>query len=240
MQINRINFKHPFTISAAVTCLFLAGCATPSAIKTASKAQCELIGELDQSLQSLECGLVQFHEDSQEQIRQVGHVLIAKQAINAIVEAGGVPTTTNGTTTVDTLFENSNTKIRPFVDNAFFDAGRITQLTEAMNATTNDVLRNLLLAKVNALKRKRADLSAKPPAVADLESKMEEEIATLQKTERDIQAILDVVRAQASLMKVVATTIDAWLDQDVTITKAQADNLETAVINGQKGIGGGK
>ena len=48
------------------------------------------------------------------------------------------------------------------------------------------------------------------------------------------------MRAQAALMKAVATTIDGWLAQDMTLTKAQADNLETAILNGQKALGGGK
>jgi hypothetical protein len=202
-----------------------------------------LIGELGQSLQALENGLVQFHKDNEEQIRQVGHVLIAQQAINVIVESGGAPKTTNGTTTVDTLFETLNAKIRPFVDYAFSDrdlTNAIKQWTDARNAATNDVARNLLLVKVRDLQVKRAELSGKPPAVAELEGVMEDEIARQQQTEEEIKAILDVVRAQAGLMKVVATTIDAWLDQDVAITKAQADNLESAIINGQKSIGGGK
>ena len=97
------------------------------------------------------------------------------------MESGGLPPTTNGTITVDALFENSNRRIRPFVDYAFSDgdlANALKQTTAAMNATTNDILRNLLLAKLNDLKLKRAELSGKPPAVAELEGVMEDEIPT--------------------------------------------------------------
>jgi hypothetical protein len=126
------------------------------------------------------------------------------------------------------------------VDNAFFDAGRISELTKVVDATTNVFLKNLLLAKLNALKLREAELSSEPPTVAELEGVMKSEIAALQDTQRKLKLILETVRAQNALMKVVATTIDAWLDTDVTITKAQADNLETAIITSQKAIGGGK
>ena len=244
MQTNRMRLQCPIAVLAMGIWLMTSGCATPPVIKTASKTQCELIGELDQSVQALENGLVQFHEDNQEQIRQVGRVLIAQQAINVIMEPpnNGIPTT-NGATTVDALLETSNTRIRPFVDYAFSDAelqDEIAQVTGEMNAATNAIARALLHTKLESLTLKQAQLSNKPPAVAQLEGVLEGEIAKQEQTEQEVKQILDVVRAQAGLMKVMATTVDSWLALDVTVTQAQADNLETAVVNAQKALGGGK
>jgi hypothetical protein len=227
----------------ASSLLLLAGCATPPAIKTASKTQCELIGELDQSLQALKGGLAQFEEDNQEQIRQVGRVLIAKQAINVIKESGGIATT-NGMLGVDDLFKTSNDRVRPFVDYAFLDAeltNAIAQKTKAMNAESNPILKNLLLVDLNELKLRQATLiENRPKDVTALEDILQNEISAHEKTEQTLKTLLETVRAQTGLMKVIATTIDAWLQQDVTVTKAQADNLETAILNGQKAIGGAK
>lgn len=242
MQIRYLRSHHPFFVLTVAIVIVGSGCATPPAIKTASKTQCELIGELDQSIQALNNGLIQFEEDNQDQIRQVGRVLIARQAINVIQESGGMPTT-NGMITVDDLFKTSNTSIRPFVDYAFSDAdlkNAIQQKAEAMNAATNGVIKGILSEDLDELKLQQSTLARKPPAVAELEGILQDEIAKHQETEKSVKAILEMVRAQTGLMKVVATTIDAWLEKDVTITKAQADNLETAILNGQKAIGGGK
>ncbi len=238
----RVNLKQAAAVLAVM--LMACGCATPPPIKKASQTQCELISELDQSVQALENGLAQFHEDNQEQIRQVGRVLIAQQAINVIMEPpnNGIPST-NGATSVDALMETSNTRIRPFVDGAFSDAelkNEIAQVTGKMNAATNAIAHALLHTKLESLKLKLAELSSKPPAVAQLESVLEDEIAQQAKTEKQVKEILDAVRAQVGLMKVMAGTVDGWLAQDVTVTKAQTDNLETAVLNAQKALGGGK
>jgi hypothetical protein len=222
--------------------MLLSGCATPPAIKTASKTQCELIGELDQSVQALENGLMQFHQDNQAQIRQVGRVLIAQQAIKVVMENGGIPKTTNGTTEVDVLFTNSNERIRPFVDYAFSGdeiSNSIKQLTNSMNAETNRVVSAMLHSKLRGLEVLQASLQKKPEQVAALEDVIEGELATQAETEKEIKLLLDVVRSQVGLMKVMATTVDAWLALDVTISKAQTENLENAVLDAHKALGGG-
>jgi hypothetical protein len=222
-----------------VVLLVLPGCATPSSIKTASKTQCELIGELDQSIQALKNGLAKFHEDNQEQIRNVGRVQIAKQAIDTIMEDSK---SAEQTITVDSLYEISNNQIRPFVDYAFFDS----DIDKAIDQVKNDlkdatgIKKNLLETKLNSLNLSTAQLHSKPKAVANLENTLQEEITKQGETENKVKHILDMVRGQVGLMKVMANTVDAWLAVDVTVTKAQADNLESSVVAAQKALGGGK
>jgi hypothetical protein len=227
---------------AAGVALVLSGCATPTAIKTASKTQRELIGELDKSVQALENGLVQFHRDNEAQIRQVGRVLIAQQAINVIIERGGLGST-NDFIGVDKYLAVSNTKIRPFVDNAFTDAAlrtEIEQTTKAMNASTNLVARALLQIKLDNLNLHQSELANKPPKVAALEEVLLSEIARQKETAKNDQRLLEIVRAQGGLMKVLADTVDEWLALDVTVTKEQAENLENSVIAAQRALGGAK
>src|SRR5262249_30911745 len=110
---NMIRLPWITSLSLSLELLLAAGCATPPEVKTASRAQLELIGSLDEATAALADGLAAFHQDQQARIRAEGRVLIAKQAINVAAAD------TNATTTVDGLFKVSTEQVRPWVDNAF-------------------------------------------------------------------------------------------------------------------------
>ena len=155
---------HAFSIAALA--LLHGGCATPSEIKTASRAQIELIGALDDATRSLQEGLSQFHREQEVRIRQEGRMLIARQAINVVVP------NVNETATADALFETSNTKVRPWVDYAFaqpdVDAA-IKRTEDRLNRTTDTFLRGSLQNDLDDLKLLQAMLSNKPKDVKEIE-----------------------------------------------------------------------
>ncbi len=225
MKTNRIIAqigKFGFPLSLV---LLLMGCSTPAEIKTASRAQIELIAALDDATLALRDGLIQFHQDQGVRIRDEGRVLIARQAIN-IAAAD-----TNATATADGVFKTSNEKVRPWVDNAFtgpqIDAALAT--TQArLNKVTDPFLQGSLQNDLDDLHLIQAILSKKPKDIQQLEAIIQDDLGLENQTSERVTKILQILRGQIGLIKTSATTIDNWLTIDITLSKEQANSLEKA------------
>lgn len=205
--------------------MFFAGCATPPEVKTASQAQLQLIGALDDATVALSDGLTHFHQDQRARILNEGRVLIAKQAINVAV------TDPSAASTADGVFKVSNDKVRPWVDNAFVGPqidDAIAKTLERLNKATDPFLQGSLQSDLDDLKLRKAELSKKPKDVAQLESIIQDDAKLEDQTSQNVTSVLQMLRAQLGLMKTAAITVDNWLSIDITLSKEQADGLEKA------------
>jgi len=205
--------------------LILAGCATPPEIKTASRAQIELITAVNDATETLNQGLVQFHRDQQARIFDEGRVLIARQAINVAVPD------TNSLASADGVFKVSNEKVRPWVDNAFsgpeIDAA-IAQTQARLNNATNVFVKGSLQNDLDDLNLLKTSLSQKPAEVAQLEAIIQQDAQAETETSNRVSATLKLLQAQLGLMKAAAVVIDDWLTIDVTLSQEQTDSLAQA------------
>tara|TARA_Y100001933_G_scaffold253081_1_gene292899 strand:+ start:2663 stop:3616 length:954 start_codon:yes stop_codon:yes gene_type:complete len=73
----------------------------------------------------------------------------------------------------------------------------------------------------------------------DLFQSIAEDVASVQETRASAKRQFKLFRDQVAVMRVAATTIDAWLQQDVTISDDQAAALKTTFSDAYSALGGG-
>ncbi|HWT77468.1 MAG TPA: hypothetical protein VN648_01545 [Candidatus Methylomirabilis sp.] len=215
------------------------GCASPSEIKTASRAEIGLISALDDAVGALQTGLAQFHQTQAARIREEGRMLIAQQAIDvAFPLTQGNPTRV----TADRLFEGQRTAVQPWIDYAFqapdFDA-QMERLQKRKAKAADPLLRAALEKQLQDLTVQKADATArKPQPVQDIEQIVLDDLAAEAKTAASVSDLLDILRAQIAVMKSMAEKVDAWLAIDVTVNQQQADALRTSLSTATKALHG--
>jgi len=215
------------------------GCASPSEIKTASRAEIGLINALDDAVGALQTGLAQFHQAQAVRIREEGRMLIAQQAIDvAFPLTQGNPTRV----TADRLFEEQRAAVQSWIDYAFqapdFN-GQMERLQKRKAKAADPLLRAALEKQLQDLTVQKADATAgKPQAVQDIEKIVLDDLAAEAKAAASVSDLLDILRAQIAVMKGMAEKVDAWLAIDVTVTQQQADALRTSLSAATKALRG--
>jgi hypothetical protein len=220
----------------------LVGCASPIEIKTAARAEVNLINALDEAVVNLQSGLTHFHEAQATRIREEGRVLIAQQAIDA---AFPLTQTQQARVPADKLFEEHKAVVQPWIDYAFrtpdFDAS-IERLEKRKDKIADPLLKAATEKQLQDLKVQRLDATAgKPNAVRDIEKIVLDDLAEEATAAKRADNLLDILRAQIAVMKNMAEKVDAWLAIDVTLTQEQADALKASLSAATKALqGGGK
>lgn len=220
--------------------ILLAGCVSPSEIKTASRAEVSLINALDGAVTSLQTGLTQFHAEKTARIREEGRVLIAQQAIDA---AFPLRQQQPVMVTADRLFEEQRVAVQPWIDYAFqapdFDAS-IKTLEKRKERASDPLLKATFEKQIQDLMVQQADATAgKPKPVQDIEKIVLDDLAAEENAARSVHDLLDILRAQIAVMQSMAEKVDAWLAIDVTVTQQQADALRTSLSAATKALQGG-
>lgn len=206
----------------------LTGCKTPSEIKTASSKQIELIAAARDAAGDLQKGLDRFHRETEQTTLQEGRILIARAAINEASKKG------HAGVTADKLFEISNKEVRPWVDNAFAEAGikqTIEELQKRFDSTTNPLVKGSLQNDLDDLKMTEAFLAGKPKEIKALEDILQTEMNGDASQRERLGKVLQMLEAQLDVMGVLAKTVDDWLAVDVTISQDQMDALEKTVLD---------
>jgi hypothetical protein len=211
----------------------LSGCATPQRVKDASAAQLQLISSLDAATKSLHDGLLGYAAADDDLIRQETRILVTRQAIYAALEK-----TDNRPKTFDQAFDDSNAKIRPYIDLTLQDPKQIqedeqalddeikklndqlTMMADGVAKTTISIRRDNLLKRQNALKTRPTYVKAQLDAGASAMKNVD----TLRALVDDDLAAL---RMQIAVMKEAATRVDTWLKIDVTPSQDQVDSLKS-------------
>jgi hypothetical protein len=225
-----------------IATIALVGCASPIEIKTAARAEVNLINALDEAVVNLQTGLTHFHEAQAARIREEGRVLIAQQAIDA-----AFPFTHEQPVkvTADKLFEKHKAAVQPWIDYAFrapdFDAS-IERLEKRKEKITDPLLKAAIEKQLQDLKVQKMDATAgKPKPVQDIEKIVLDDLAAEEIAAKRVDDLLDILRAQIAVMKNMAEKVDAWLAIDVTMTPEQADALKASLSAATKALqGGGK
>lgn len=218
------------------------GCASPIEIKTAARAEVNLINALDEAVVNLQTGLTHFHEAQAARIREEGRALIARQAIDA---AFPLTQKQQVKVTADKLFEEHKAAVQPWIDYAFrtpdFDAS-IERLEKRKEKIADPLLKAAIEKQLQDLKVQRLDAAAgKPKAVQDIEKIVLDDLAAEENAAKRADNLLDILRAQIGVMKNMAEKVDAWLAIDVTLTQEQADALKASLSAATKALqGGGK
>jgi len=219
----------------------LVGCASPIEIKTAARAEVNLINALDEAVVNLQTGLAHFHGVQAARIREEGRALIARQAIDAAFP----PTQTQAKVTADKLFEEHKAAVQPWIDYAFqspdLDAS-IERLEKRKEKVADPLLKAAIEKQLQDLKVQRLDATAgKPKVVQDIEKIVLDDLAAEENTAKRADNLLDILRAQIAVMKNMAEKVDAWLAIDVTLTQGQTDALKASLSAATKALqGGGK
>ncbi len=217
------------------------GCASPIEIKTAARAEVNLINALDEAVVNLQTGLTHFHEAQAARIREEGRALIARQAIDA---AFPLTQKQQVKVTADKLFEEHKAAVQPWIDYAFrtpdFDAS-IERLEKRKETIADPLLKAAIEKQLQDLKVQRLDAAAgKPKAVQDIEKIVLDDLAAEEDAAKRADNLLDILRAQIGVMKNMAEKVDAWLAIDVTLTQEQADALKASLSATKALQGGGK
>jgi hypothetical protein len=217
----------------------LAGCAAPVEVKTASKAQLEVIEALDSAIVDLSQALDQFHSDKEARIEEEGRMLIARQAIAALYPKNKPMKQI----TADALFESYDANVRPWIDNALLwrdiDA-EITSLTSQIAGAGDPIRKGQLTLDLQDLQETRARIVRnKPKPVAAIEEVIAGDLDRERQTANDVNQLLETLRKQIAVMKSLATKVDAWLALDVSVSPEQADSLKEALVGAGKDLAGG-
>jgi hypothetical protein len=238
MLSTRVTQKSMHWLFSAILIALTTGCASPIEVKTASKAQIDLIAALDGAIANLQQSFDQFHADMEGRIREEGRMFVARQAIATLYPKDRPMKQI----TADALFESHNTNVQPWIDNALIlpdvDA-QIVLLTKRMDSTSDPVVKGRYTLALQDLQELRARLvQNKPKAVTDIEEVVLADLANERQTAQEVHQLLNVLRAQMAIMKSIATKLDAWLAIDVNISQEQADGLRDAWVGARKAIGG--
>lgn len=217
------------------------GCVTPIEVKQASKAQLDLLTNLDNATNDLQQSITQLQQSMESRIRENGRIWIAKQAIEvAYPEANP-----DKMVIADDLFKGHKASIQPWIDYAFIADesinAKIAQIEERLKKVTDPALIIQLNAELqNWTKLRDVDLKGKPPKVQQIEAVIMDDIKGSMAARATIEKGLEILRAQIAVMKQAATRIDTWLAINVTVTQEQADSLRQAISAAATSLGGGK
>jgi len=215
-----------------------AGCATPIEVKTASKAQLDLLTALDGAVSNLQQSFDQFHKAKEARIREEGRMLVARQAIAALYPANRPMKQM----TADALFESYNTNVQPWIDNALElpdVEAQIVSLTKKIAATSDPALKGRYTLALQDLQELRARLVRnKPAAVTEIEEVILGDLTNERQTAQEVRRLLGTLRTQIAFMKSIASKVDAWLAIDVNISQEQADSLKDALVDARKAFAG--
>lgn len=221
-----------------IVVMLLAGCATPVEVKTASKAQLEVIEALDAAIVDLRQALDQFHSDKEARIREEGRMLVARQAIATLYPQKQPMKQI----TADALFESYNANVRPWIDNALLWRDiddQIASLTRQIAGASDPARKGQLTLDLQDLQVARARIvQNKPKPVAAIEEVIASELDRERQTANDVDRLLETLRGQVAMMKSLATKVDAWLALDVSVSQEQADSLKEALVGAGKQLGG--
>ena len=212
--------------SLLATAMLMQGCATPIEVKNASKAQIELIKAVDDAVVNLQTSFDQFHKQKQDRIIETGRMRIAQKAIEAAIP--GTSTTVNA----DNLFLRYHKNIQPSKDYAFIDFdAEIKRLEEKINSTDNEKLKASLIHCRNDLKTIKSTLPPKPLEVEKTESIYKAAFENEANTAERTHLMLEILRKQVALMKVMHGKVDSWLAIDVSPTQDQVNALQKNITD---------
>ena len=203
------------------------GCATPPEIKSASRAQLELINELGKSEAALAQGLQQFSDDKLVLIEQEGRMKVAR---HAIASAASDP---KALATADEIFAIARKQVRPLIDNAFMleqVEQAIKQSQALQNKIQDPVARQLVAETLKDLQDQSDDLRTRqvPTGVKEAEAQAAKAMAGERKDAEEVGRLLQVLHSQIAMMQATSRVVDDWLAADVTITQQQFDSLDQA------------
>jgi len=238
-MFNSLVTRSSIPLLITIVVMLLAGCATPAEVKTASKAQLAVLESLDAAIVELQQGLDQFHIDKEARIREEGRMLVARQAIASIYPE----TQQTKQITADALFESYNANVRPWIDNALLWRDiddQIASLKKRIAGTSDPARKGQLNLDLQDLEEARARFSQnKPKDVAAIEEVIAGDLDRERQTASDMNQVLEILRAQAAVMKSLATKVDAWLALDVSVSQEQAESLKEALVNARNQLSGG-
>jgi hypothetical protein len=224
----------PFGLLAVV--LAHTGCATPVEIKNASKAQMDLINSVDSAVSDLQSTLNQFHRDKEARIIEEGRMLIARQAIDVAVE------NPDDVVTADQLFDSYRDGVEPWIDYAFTGPAideRIAVFEKRMSETTDVILKTAFQMELQDLKLLKATLQNKPELITQLEAVIQDDLNKERETAEKTMEMLQLLKLQIALMKVMHGRVDAWLAIDITVNQEQVDALKDEFVSAHRKIEGG-
>jgi len=180
-------------VFAVMILALFAGCATPIEVKTASKAQLDLLTALDGAVSDLQQSFDQFHKAKEARIREEGRMFVARQAIAAIYPTNRPMKQI----TADALFESYNTNVQPWVDNALAlpdVEAQIVSLTKKVAATGDPALKGRYTLALQDLQELRARLIRnKPSAVTEFEDMIPADLYNERHTLQDVQPFPDIL-----------------------------------------------
>jgi hypothetical protein len=214
----------------ALACLLVPGCVTPQPVKDASAAQVQLIDSLDAATASLHHALEQYSDDKRQLINNEARIVVARMAIySALADEQARDKAVD----FDTVFNLSNTAVRPYVDHSMRAAAdleapikRVEQLIAAIPVSDDTMAyRAALGTELDDLREQQALLANKPKYVLAVESVIRDDLEDLEATQANLREAISVLRAQFATMKGAATAVNLWLGIDVTVTQEQTDSL---------------
>lgn len=225
----------------------LAGCRTPADVKMAADKQVRLIGETRSAADQLRSALGTYADEKEAGIETYGRMILARQAIDVAVEESGRHVT------ADQLFELSNARIRPWVDQSFRRAALAAEerslrtelegLDQRIAASEDDASRaRLELARgrvsqqLDDVRLKLAEQPEAPAPVAELEAVIAANLEDVRFTRAVTNDRLRLLMHQIEVMGMTAETVRNWLAIDVTLTQEQIDQLAEAYESGSRGI----
>jgi hypothetical protein len=206
---------------------FIYGCATPAAIKQASRSQLELIKTVDSAVQDFSAALGRYYTDKENLIKQEGHMKLARQAIESSL------TDTKKAEKVGVLYDIYQDKVERYIDYGL-DKDELT-------ARQLDLEKKL--EKESGLVEKAVisiQLDNMPEPVKNLASAFNGEIRAVRSTSEENLKMLGLLRSQLALMLTLQEKVDAWLSIDVSITQDQANAMEKTFIDAYNGLSGGQ
>jgi hypothetical protein len=216
---------------------FIYGCATPAAIKQASRSQLELIKTVDSAVQDFSAALGRYYTDKENLIKQEGHMKLARQAIESSL------TDTKKAEKVGVLYDIYQDKVERYIDYGL-DKDELTarqlDLEKKLEKESGLVEKAVISIQLDNIKQQLAELNNMPEPVKNLASAFNGEIRAVRSTSEENLKMLGLLRSQLALMLTLQEKVDAWLSIDVSITQDQANAMEKTFIDAYNGLSGGQ
>jgi hypothetical protein len=216
---------------------FLHGCATPTVIKEASKAQLELIKTVDSAVGDFRTALGKYYDDEEKLIVQAAHAKLAQQAIESVLT--GAPKAKK----VGKLYDIYQDKVELYIDYGLDKDAletRKADLEKKLEKESRPIEKASISIQLDNIRQQLAELSNMPELVKNLANGFNSEIQNVQSTSEQNLKMLDLLRSQLALMLTLQEKVDAWLSIDVSITQDQANAMEKTFIDAYNGLSGGQ
>jgi hypothetical protein len=228
-----------------LSCTFLAvlsACATPQGVKDASKNQLKLLDAMNTAAIALQQGLDDFHSQQKGTIEDWARVQVATDAIEVATKSE------SNKLTADSLFEADRSTIRPLIYGVTRNfAAETHQFSDLQNkaegqiatAKDDETRHSLqLIADGLHLSKDRVTLERADWTRALNASGCAERCSTVHSlavglltdetnTAAQIDSDIEILQTQIAIMSQIAHAIDQWLSIDVTLSQAQASQLDT-------------